>query len=128
MSLAPWRTAERASLGRIHCSALADTGIGVDACENGTGAAMTNLNVTSSGIVGAPSWSFSGASAINTCVAGMNGAGISGFMWPNGTAVSEKFALPLRSSAPGTNVVITSPTTAQIQYTVRVYYYVAPGP
>jgi hypothetical protein len=101
------------------------TGIGIDVCQNGTGAAITNLNVTSTGIVGTPSWSFSSPSALNTCAVGSNSGGVG---LQNGTTVKETFAVPLRSSAPGTNVVLTSPTTAQVQYTIRAYYYVGPGP
>jgi hypothetical protein len=101
------------------------TGIGIDVCESGTGTAITNGNVTSSGIVGTPSWSFSNPANINTCAFGNNSGGPVGQGYP-ATTVSEKFAVPLRSSTPGTAVVLTSPTTANVQYTIRAYYYFAP--
>lgn len=101
------------------------TALSFDVCSNGTGLAVTNGNITSSGIIGAPSWSFSTPLTVNNCVFGQGGAGPAADAYP-ATTVAERFALPLRSSVPGTAVVFTSPTSAQIQYTLRAYYYFAP--
>jgi hypothetical protein len=88
------------------------TGIYLDACGNATGSASTNVNFTSTGLSGNPSWSFSATAAnlTSTCL-----------------RLGDSFATPLKSSAPGTNVVITSPAaTTNTGYTIRVYYYFAP--
>jgi len=101
------------------------TAIGIDVCQNATSTAISNGNVTSSGIVGTPSWSFSAPATANTCAFGVGGVGPVGYGYP-ATTVAERFALPLKSAAPGTAVVLTSPTTTNVQYTLRAYYYFAP--
>ena len=86
------------------------TGISVDGCQNGTGAAVTNANITSTGLNTNPSWSYSMAQTANGCVA---------------QGIARDFpATPLKSQS-GTNVTVVSPTTATWQYTIRVYYYLA---
>jgi hypothetical protein len=88
------------------------TAIYMDVCGNGTGSAETNDNFTSTGLTGTPSWSFSATAAniLSTCL-----------------RLGDSFATPLKSSAPGTNVVITSPTAkTNNSFTIRVYYYLAP--
>lgn len=88
------------------------TAIEVDGCQNGTGAAVTNGNITSTGFnsitANNPSWSFSMALTANGCFTG----GIVRF-YPS---------TPVKA-VPGTNVVITSPATSGWQYTIRVYGY-----
>jgi hypothetical protein len=101
------------------------TAISIDACQDATGVASTNANVTSSGIIGTPSWSFSSALAVNTCNFSVGGAGPVGYGYP-ATTVAERFTLPLRSSVPGTAVVLTSPSSTHTQFTIRAYYYFAP--
>jgi hypothetical protein len=84
------------------------TGVSIDACENGSGGAITNANITSSGLSTNPSWSFSAPSAANTCA------------YP-----TRDFPVTPYNSLAGTNVVLTSPATTAVQYTIRVYYYLA---
>lgn len=88
------------------------TAIYLDVCGNGTGSAQTNVNFTTTGLSGTPSWSYSttAANILSTCL-----------------RLGDSFATPLKSSAPGTNVVVTSPTAAtNNSYTIRVFYYLAP--
>lgn len=102
------------------------TGISIDACVNNTGGTVvTNQSVTATGIIGAPGWQFSNPGTANTCAQGSNGVGPVGYGYPANT-VSDKFTTPLRSSVPGTAVVFTSPTTANVAYAIRAYYYFAP--
>lgn len=82
------------------------TGVSIDACENGSGGAITNANITSTGLSTNPSWSFSAPSAANTCA----------------QAIRDFPSTPYKSLY-GTNVVLTSPSTTAVQYTIRVYYY-----
>lgn len=84
------------------------TGVSIDACENGSGGAITNANITSSGLSTNPSWSFSAPSAANTCA------------YP-----IRDFPVTPYKSLPGTSVALTSPATTAVQYTIRVYYYLA---
>lgn len=88
------------------------TAIYMDVCGNATGSAQTNVNFTSTGLTGTPSWSYSATAAniLSTCL-----------------RLGDSFATPLKGSAPGTNVVITSPSgVTNNSYTIRVYYYLAP--
>jgi len=88
------------------------TAIYMDVCGNGTGTLETNANFTSTGLSGNPSWSFSttAANILSTCL-----------------RLGDSFATLLKGSAPGTNVVITSPSAAtNDSFTIRVYYYLAP--
>jgi hypothetical protein len=86
------------------------TAISIDACEDATAVALTNVNVTTAGIAGTPSYTFSYPATVNQCP----------------VALRETFAVPLKSIQPGTNVVFTSPSSTHVQYTIRVYYYLAP--
>jgi hypothetical protein len=84
------------------------TGISVDGCQDATGLAVTNGNITSSGLSTNPSWSYSMPLTASACFAG---------------GIARDFpATPVKSLA-GTNV--TSPTTSHWQYTIRVFYYLA---
>lgn len=89
------------------------TAIYFDVCgSNTTGTLETNAQFTSTGLSGNPAWQFSttAANILGTCL-----------------RLGDSFATPLKSSAPGTNVVITSPAAvAQDSFTIRVYYYLAP--
>jgi len=80
----------------------------LEACEDATGSAATNVNFTSSGLGSInPSWSLSMPVGANTC-------SYREISWPT----------TLKSQAPGTNVVITSP--AAITHTgfgIKVYGY-----
>jgi hypothetical protein len=87
------------------------TGIGIDLAQNATGAVVTNVNTTAMvNVSGGPQWSFSCVATANT----------------NCVGVRENFPVPLKSAAPGTNVSLTATPSAQSQFTVRIYYYVAP--
>lgn len=88
------------------------TAIIIDICGDGTGTAATNVNFTSTGINGTPSWSYSATTgtSVSTCQ-----------HW------GDQFSIPLKSNAPGTNVVITSPTAlAHTGFNIRVFGYFAP--
>lgn len=87
-------------------------GFSFDVCNSGTaGTAQNNVTFTSTNIVGLPTWQYSFAAAINTCV----------------SPIREYLPTPLKSAAPGTAVVITSPATdTNVTYTIRVPYYFAP--
>ena len=88
------------------------TGISIDFCNNGTGTAQANANFTSTNIQSTPSWAVSIAASANICI----------------PPIREQYATPLKSSAPGTNVTVVSPsgTITNNQATIRVYYYLAP--
>ena len=89
------------------------TNIVIDICGDGTGTAATNVLFTSTGLAGAPSWEYSATTgtSLSTCV-----------HWGDGP-----FPVPLKSSSPGTNVVITSPTAiAHTGFGIKIYYYLAP--
>jgi hypothetical protein len=88
------------------------TAIIIDVCGDGTGTAATNVNFTSAGIMGTPSWSYSSTTALSlsTCV-----------------HLGDQFSIPLKSVAPGTAVVITSPTAlGHTGFNIRVIGYFAP--
>lgn len=88
------------------------TAIVIDVCGDATGTASTNVNFTSSGITGAPSWSFSSTTGTTASLCFHMG---------------DQFAVPLKSSAPGTNVVITSPAAVlHTAFNIRIYGYFAP--
>jgi hypothetical protein len=84
------------------------TGISIDGCQNATGSAVTNGNITSTGLSTNPAWSFSQAIAVNGCFTG---------------GIARDFPTTPIKSLSGTNVVITSPATPGWQYTIRIYYY-----
>lgn len=88
------------------------TAVSMDTCADGTGGtALANSNFTSTNIQSTPSWSVSFAGTANTCA----------------TAIRESYATPLKSSQPGVNVTVVSPgASAHNQFTIRVYYYLAP--
>lgn len=89
------------------------TGLSMDTCADGTGGtAQTNSNFTTTNIQSTPSWSFSFGGTANTC----------------GVSLREWFNIPLKSLQPGTNVTVVSPTGGggHNQFTIRVYYYLAP--
>lgn len=88
------------------------TGISLDFCNNGTGTAQANANFTSTNINSTPSWAVSIAASANICI----------------PPIREQYATPLKSSAPGVNVTVVSPsgTITNNQATIRVYYYLAP--
>lgn len=88
-------------------------GFAFDVCNGGTaGTAQNNVTFTSSNIAGGPTWQYSFPAAINTCYT---------------PQIREMLPIPLKSAAPGTNVVITSPATdTNVTYTIRMYYYFAP--
>lgn len=90
------------------------TAISMDACADGTGGtAETNANFTTTNIQSTPKWSFSWAGTANTCA----------------TPIREWFTTPLKSAQAGTNVTVVSPSDGggtHNQYTIRVYYYLAP--
>ncbi len=87
------------------------TGIGIDLAQNGTSTVATNLNTTAMGNVsGGPQWTFSCPATVNS----------------NCVGVRETYAVPLKSAAPGTNVTLTATPGANNQFTVRIYYYLAP--
>ncbi len=86
------------------------TGISVDGCQNATGAAVTNGNITSTGLSTNPSWSFSMALTVNGCF--------------QGGIVRDFPSTPVKSQS-GTNVTVVSPATSGWQYTVRIYYYLS---
>lgn len=88
------------------------TAVIIDVCGDATGTAATNTNFTSTGIIGTPSWSFSATTGTTAALCQHFG---------------DQFAIPLKSSAPGTNVVITSPS-AQVHtaFNIRVFGYFAP--
>lgn len=88
------------------------TALVIDICGDGTGTAATNVNFTSTGITGTPSWSYSATTgtSLSTCQ-----------HW------GDQFAIPLKSAQPGVNVVITSPTAiAHTGFNIRVFGYFAP--
>jgi hypothetical protein len=88
------------------------TGISLEECGDGTGTAATNVNFTSTGLVGTPSWNYSATTgtSVSTC-----------------TRQVEVFATPLKGAAPGTNVVITSPSALlHTGFGIRIYFYLAP--
>jgi len=88
------------------------TAIALEECGDATGTAAVNVNFTSTGITGTPSWSYSASAAnsLSTC-----------------TRQFESFSSPLKGSAPGTNVVITSPSALlHTGFGIRIYYYIAP--
>jgi len=87
------------------------TAIGIDLAQDGTGVAVANSNTTAMGnISGGPQWTFSCPLTISS----------------NCVGVRENFSVPLKSAAPGTNVTLTTGSGTHIQYTVRIYYYLAP--
>lgn len=87
------------------------TAIGIDLAQNGTSTAAVNLNTTAMvNIAGGPQWTFSCPATANS----------------NCTGVRETYAVPLKSAAPGTNVSLTATPGANNQFTVRLYYYLAP--
>lgn len=88
------------------------TGISADTCFDATGAtAGVNVNYTSTNIQSTPSWSLSYVGTANTC----------------NPPLREWFSVPLKSAQAGTNVTIVSPAgNAHAQFTIRVYYYLAP--
>jgi hypothetical protein len=87
------------------------TGISIDLAQNGTSTAATNLLTTAMGnISGGPQWQFSCPATVNS----------------NCVGVRETYAVPLKSAAPGTNVTLTATAGANNQFTVRIYYYLAP--
>lgn len=88
------------------------TAIVIDVCGDATGTAATNTNFTSTGITGTPSWSFSATTGTTAALC---------------FHLGDQFSVPLKSSAPGTNVVITSPS-AQLHtaFNIRVFGYYAP--
>ena len=86
------------------------TGISIEECTNATGTVQSNVSFTSTNITGSPQWSYSQAATANVCQ-----------RW------NENYATPLKSAAPGTNVAITSPSSAtNNSYGIRMYYYLAP--
>lgn len=86
------------------------TALSFDVCTNGTGTAANQVSFTSTNLSGSPQWVFSIAATASICQ-----------HW------QEPFAMPLKSSAPGTNVTIVSPAAAtNNSYTIRAYYYTAP--
>ena len=88
------------------------TAIIIDICGDATGTAATQVNFTSSGISGSPSWSYSATTgtSLSTCQ-----------HW------GDQFAVPLKSNAPGTAVVITSPSAIlHTAFNIRVFGYFAP--
>lgn len=81
--------------------------ISFEVCTNGTGTAQNQVTFTSTGINNTPSWSYSIAATASICQ-----------RW------QEVFPLPLKGSAAGTNVVVTSPSAAtNNSYGVRIYGY-----
>jgi hypothetical protein len=87
------------------------TGIGIDLAQNGTSTAVVNGNtVAMVNITGGPQWTFS-------CPATANA---------NCVGVREFFPVPLKSAAPGTTTSLTTGSATNVQYTVRLYYYLAP--
>lgn len=88
------------------------TGVSIDTCADGTGTtALANSNFTSTNLQSTPSWAVSFAATANTCA----------------TPIREMYATPLKSSQPGVNVTVVSPNaSAHNQFTIRVYYYLAP--
>lgn len=88
-------------------------GFSFDVCVGATaGTAQNNVTFTSTNIVGLPTWQYSYAAAIDTCVS---------------PPIRDFPPTPLKSAAPGTAVVITSPATdTNVTYTIRVPYYFAP--
>jgi hypothetical protein len=88
------------------------TGVSMDTCANGTGTtALANVNYTSTNIQSTPSWGVSFAAVANTCA----------------TPIRESYGTPLKSSQAGVNVTVVSPTGgAGNQFTIRVYFYLAP--
>ena len=81
--------------------------ISFEVCTNGTGTAQNQVMFTSTGINNTPSWSYSIAATASICQ-----------RW------QEVFPLPLKGSAAGTNVVVTSPSAAtNNSYGVRIYGY-----
>lgn len=86
--------------------------ISLDTCANGTGGtALANALFTSTNIQSTPSFQVSFAGTANTCA----------------TPIRESYAAPLKSSAPGVNVTVVSPTgSAQNIFSARIYYYLAP--
>jgi hypothetical protein len=88
------------------------TAIVIDICGDATGTAATQVNFTSTGLIGTPSWNYSATTgtSLSTCQ-----------HW------GDYFATPLKGSAPGTNVVITSPTAIlHTAFNIRVIGYFAP--
>lgn len=89
------------------------TGLVIDLCGDTTGTAATpNLLFTSSGIAGSPSWQYADTAALSlsTCK-----------HW------GETFTIPLKASATGTNVVVTSPAALlHTGYGIKIFYYTAP--
>lgn len=81
-------------------------------CGDATGTAATNNLWTSTGIAGAPSWTFSATTgtSLSTCQ-----------NW------GESFSVPLKSAQAGVNVVITSPSALlHTAFPIKIYYYLAP--
>jgi hypothetical protein len=86
------------------------TGISIDGCQDATGLLVTNGNITSTGFASNPSWSYSMVLTASACFS---------------PGIARDFPSTPVKSLSGTNVVITSPTTAHWQYTIRVYYYLS---
>ena len=88
------------------------TAIIIDVCGDATGTAATNVNFTSTGIAGTPSWSYSSTTGTTASLCQHFG---------------DQFSIPLKSTAPGTAVVITSPTAiVHNGNNIRIYGYFAP--
>lgn len=88
------------------------TAIVIDICGDATGTAATQVNFTSSGISGSPSWSYSATTGTSAATCQHWG---------------DQFAIPLKSNAPGTNVVITSPAAIlHTAFNIRIFGYFAP--
>ena len=89
------------------------TAVYFDVCSNGTGSAQNQATFTSTGIQNTPSWQFSFAATASICQHWGDTGGATGVLF--------------KGSAPGTNVVVTSPAaTTNNSYGIRVYGYLAP--
>lgn len=89
------------------------TALSMDTCADATGGtAQVNSNYTSTNLPSTPSWSFSFGGTANTCA----------------VPLRESFSAPLKSAQPGVNVTVVSPSggAGHNQFTIRVYYYLAP--
>jgi hypothetical protein len=89
------------------------TAVYFDVCTNATGSVQNQATFTSTGIQNTPSWQYSVAATADICQHWGDTGGATGVLF--------------KSSAPGTNVVITSPAaTTNNSYGIRMYGYLAP--
>ena len=111
-----WQSSGNASVATTAATAgqyVYVTGLYMETCQDATGAPQVNVNWTTTNLGGAL-FGYSTSSGADSCLGSVN---------------MITFATPLKAAAPGTAVVLTSPSGsgyAHIGYGAEIFYYIAP--